>query len=941
MPTAHAQLAPPEPKFINISKESGLPSSETYFVHQDRKGYVWICTDRGVVRFDGYRYRVFTKKDGLTDDVVFQIVEGTDGKIWFVTMNSLLCYFDRGKIHSYRYNYLLEQHPSILSEAIKLLEIHPDNSISYTFVTSGRIRISASGKKTVDNRRDNTVIIDRKNNQIDLHLKRQYPRAVPVYLSVGIQQYFLDSLKMNGRYKLIKTNKHQLFVYNNSYYDLATRKKYSLGTNVISTYIHGDSLFVGRHKHGYSIWSLTNKKWIQQNLQNGKSISSLFIDKNKILWYSSLENGIYFAPNPSIKNYTAANGLINDDTYSVTYFRKQIFVGFMSFGWQQLRYPFLKDTQMNNVTYTTFAQDEHNLYINVPKVSVWRGSSFVPVKDPINLSIYRYMVNGNGKIYTHGNSIYTIRNNELVPIYRENFDSTKINEKYFRIKSILFDGPIIWKGTDIGLSYIKDQQTYADGLTKKPFNARITYLAKHPKWGNIATTKAEGFFTFRGKQLLGHWTTKHGLLSDNINCLEITPNGDLLLGTNNGLNLIKKQGTSAQLYQLTESNGLISNEINDIAFANDTIWVATKKGVSEFTIDELTNRQKRGKLFLESLSASSSAHGHFTHFFDAKTSAVYLDFRTDDYASQGVNRFRYKINGEPQWTETTFPEIVLNNLIWGRYSIQFEYLDQHGQWIGLENPVSFTIDKPVWLKWYSIIGYILLASLIIGGFIRFRISKIKREKRQELQLIELEQRALQAQMNPHFIFNSLNSIQSFLVYHENEQAERYLIKFAQLIRQIVSRVNESKLTIREEIELINTYLTLEKMRFKDKFNYSITHHFDGLELESKIPTMMIQPFVENAILHGFSTITSGGQLTIRFEKTSPQIITCIIEDNGIGRKNTATRKKETHLSLSSKVTQDRIAIFEKQFKGKFDFEVIDKPGDAGTIVRIQIPLMNE
>lgn len=933
-----AQITPPEPKFINISKENGLPSSETYFVHQDRKGYIWICTDRGVVRYDGHRFRIFTKKEGLTDDVVFNLVEGADGKIWFVTMNSLLCYFEKEKIHPYKYNYLLKQHPKILSESFKILKIEKDNSIKYSFITTGTLEISSKGEKKIIKTKDQKLIVNSNKNEISFNIPVNQNNKIPILNIQNDNIRLIDSNLVTGRFNLLTNIKHKIFILNNKVYNLNNGKLLLNLPNIISSFIIDDLLYLGTYKKGYSIYNLKSKKWIYQNILDGKSISSFFVTRNQKMWCSTLENGIYFCPNNKIKNFSSKNGLINDDCYTIHYFKNQIFIGFLSYGWQQLRFPYQKNTNINNNRYSYFVSNKSMLITNQPFLSYWSKGKFNELNKNFNSSTINGF-NDNENIYIFGNSIHKISGKNIIPIYNENPNKSNINEKFYRSKCILVDEDRIWKGTNIGLCYIKENVTYHDGLTKKPFNSRITQLEKHPKWGLIAVTKGEGFFTFKDTTVIQHWTTKHGLVSDNINCLEITPNGDLLLGTNNGLNLVRKVNGKTFFHQITELNGLISNEINDITFANDTIWLATKKGICEFPIQELTTPKKEGKLFLESISQQSNVMGSFNTFFDANIPTLYIQFRTNDYASATINRFRYKINDEKKWTEINFPEVVLTNPIWGKYRLQFEYLDQYGKWISLRQPVFFEIDKPFWIKWYSILLYIVVSFILTSLIIRLRTNQIKRKEGLQLQMIELEQRALQAQMNPHFIFNSLNSIQSFLVYQENEKAEIYLVKFAQLIRQILSKVNESNVPIREEIELLKTYLSLEKMRFKDKFEYSLTWNLIESEMDWKVPTMMIQPFVENAILHGFSTVKSGGILKIHFEKVSDQLLTCIIDDNGIGRKKTVSLKKEMNLSLSSKITQERISIFEKQFKGKFVFEIIDKPSDSGTIVRIQIPLI--
>jgi LytS/YehU family sensor histidine kinase len=201
---------------------------------------------------------------------------------------------------------------------------------------------------------------------------------------------------------------------------------------------------------------------------------------------------------------------------------------------------------------------------------------------------------------------------------------------------------------------------------------------------------------------------------------------------------------------------------------------------------------------------------------------------------------------------------------------------------------------------------------------------------------------LRAQMNPHFIFNSLNSIQSFLIYEENEKAERYLLKFAQLIRQTLNNSRETYITIESEIDTLQRYLELEQMRFKDKFGFEITSGLSRETLNFGIPPMLIQPFVENAVLHGFRVVESGGKVEVRFESLQESCVLCIVEDNGVGRKATERRQEDGHKSFGTLITVERLEAFRNRYGDDFTIEVIDKEvaGKAtGTKVILRIPVV--
>jgi sensor histidine kinase YesM len=216
----------------------------------------------------------------------------------------------------------------------------------------------------------------------------------------------------------------------------------------------------------------------------------------------------------------------------------------------------------------------------------------------------------------------------------------------------------------------------------------------------------------------------------------------------------------------------------------------------------------------------------------------------------------------------------------------------------------------------------------------------------QIEISKNELKALRAQINPHFIFNSLNSIQHFIVENNNDEATRYLNKFAKLFRMILNNSEKSTVTIREEIDMLTIYLDLESMRFQNKFEYEFILDEKIDPDYEEIPTMLLQPYIENAILHGLTPKKDKGKLTIKITSTGTFLI-CSIEDNGIGRKlsgelKTSQKASENHRSLGMKITQDRLTLLNSINNSELSMSITDlmnnKGEPAGTKVDIYIPI---
>jgi sensor histidine kinase YesM len=249
--------------------------------------------------------------------------------------------------------------------------------------------------------------------------------------------------------------------------------------------------------------------------------------------------------------------------------------------------------------------------------------------------------------------------------------------------------------------------------------------------------------------------------------------------------------------------------------------------------------------------------------------------------------------------------------------------------------------------WQHPLFYIALSVICVGLIILFiLLRKNIQIKRRELdhQLISLEQKALQSMMNPHFIFNSLGSIQNYLLQKKSGEAGVYLSQFARLIRQNLNSINAASINLEEEIDRLKNYLDLEKLRMENKFEYNIevAENVDADELQ--IPSMIIQPFVENAIWHGIAFLQEKGQIIIKFQMQDDKSLTVVVEDNGIGMKRAETfsSKQEKHLHLGMEMTRKRLEILGKKFSVKTSLTFSECfPGNLnpGTRVEMVVPVI--
>lgn len=922
-----------EYNFRNYTTDNGLPSSETYDIEQDNDGNIWIATDRGLVKYDGYSFVTYTKKDGLVNNTILQIYKDPFGRLWFLSIVNDLCYYEKGRIKKYKYNDKINAYlKSPLME--KNMLILPNKSLVISLVTSGSIIINSKGKvKKISQEELTFHFFSFGGKEVWSYLAPHYYKYNAkglfhrVYYphKIGDKQKLIFKQKLNGpRIRYVKIHDTPILLINNNVINLQSKKQILESREPI-IYIGNinNKFWTGTLNKGAAIYKWVDGKPILiKSFLNGYSVSNVLQDKNGGYWFSTLEGGVFYLCTPEIEVINKKNGLISNKIRSIEGCNNSIYLGFSAVGIQKLTSSTIEtiDYEGNNTILGSIGN----------KLIVSDYSGLHCEGKLIHFNAQRDLYCQNDKCFYVNFSAQSVNKTGEREIFYEDYSLSK---KMFQ--AIMQDGKKhIWLGGKEGLFAVKNKKLVP--YFPEKFPPMISDLLYTPKWGKIASTKEDGLYLFDHSG----FHKINGLLTDNISCLFTDRKGKLWVGTSKGINILTKTKTGEiEIDCLTKDNGLCSNEITAIHVDDKYAWIGTNKGLSKVNFTILDRKKTKYSVFLHSISLKS-------HDLDISRALqipysediIKINFGTVNFITKGY--YKYRLNSQQQWTYLRKPQIVLLNPEDGNYDLEISFRNENNQWSKVQNIASFEITPPFWRTSYFKLFIVLVIAYLIFLFVRYK----KRQFETKQKLLILEQKALFAQMNPHFIFNTLNSIQSFLIYNENDKAEYYLSKFSKLLRQTLHISRNSTVTLGKEIDLLEKYLELEQMRFSNKFSWEFkTNIFDD-NLEVRIPNMLIQPYIENSIKHGFIEKREDYKIEIILTQLNEHSIKCEIIDNGIGRKVSLQKKEnikslKEHVSYGEKITKERLKSYNKSRSNIYGSKVQDLA--KGTKVELIVPIITE
>ncbi|PKP53671.1 MAG: hypothetical protein CVT92_02820 [Bacteroidetes bacterium HGW-Bacteroidetes-1] len=934
----------------------GLPSSEVYDVVQDSMGYLLFATDHGLARFDGYRFKTFEIVDGMPENAVFYLQPDPYGKIWFNTYDGKFGYYDQGKIFSYKHNDKLK---SFLDKNKYTFAIYQ----SYNVDKNENIRffLQSSGAQKIDT----------SGNITSLH-SSTYDNILSIELLANGRTFLKPPNDLN--FSMIEiTDGHQKKIYNIAAHQINNTKpqhleaKHNNGSIFLSMnekvfLFKDDSIkkiaFTGKTNLGLGIdnrgnvWVLTlsGGVFLYDNELNfiarffeKESITSFFQDHEGGIWLTSLNKGVFYIPDISHTTFTMNDGLPDNEITDIAVDREgslwfiskpDICGKITTQGIQffQLNLPkgvsaskILSDNKKDCIWVTT----DKFLYCiegnNIRKKSM----NYAPKLSQKTFPAAKYIVqdSATGVIYIgHFSGISNLKPDGSTSFYSY-LDTTFLE----RVECLTFstDG-ILWIGTTRGLFQYNNNTFYNIGIIHPSLSERITALASvgDSLW---IGTRGNGLFMLVKNQLM-QFTTSDGLPSNSISTIEKRTE-DIIIGTNNGLALIKRKMVKNKpaMYNHFSASNLLSSEIKKIIFNSNKTYIASKEGISimensyaphDFAMPVHITGVQVQNVVVENIKGLNIPYNK---------NSISIDYFAISYENPGKRTYRHKLLGlQEEWVINQKTTSQYPYLPPGQYTFNVEVLNSRGDWNAAGTSLSFTVLKPFWSEWWFILILLVGSILIIAVIFSLTYSVSNKRKKIMSDLIFYRQEALANQMNPHFLFNALNTVQRYILENDKMSSSRYLSKFANLMRTMLNNAQQQNLSLQNEIDALNIYLELESARFKDRFDYMV-HYESGIDPQKiMLPVFLIQPLAENAIKHGLMNSPRHGILDIYFRKEKNDLI-CEITDNGIGRKaaqEISMQKGEKSLGIS--IIQKRLSLINQSHKANIYLTYIDLTDEEET-----------
>ena len=496
-----------------------------------------------------------------------------------------------------------------------------------------------------------------------------------------------------------------------------------------------------------------------------------------------------------------------------------------------------------------------------------------------------------------------------------------------------------------GLYKLNNQVLVDDSIQNMPVKSLYINKIIGDKKGNIwVATQGKGLLQCRYENnklaLYKQYDSRNGLTSDIALSVLVDKNDNVWSGDYMSLSVLINPGNEEQLISFNEKDGLLSTYYQTLKLEQQqdgTIWGLTSMGIISFHPDSIARNDLPPFLLIngisvngskEDLAAKSAATLSYDH------NSLQFHFTAICLTEPSRIRYAYRLKeSDSNWTYTNNRVVDFNFLQPGNYTFELKACNNNNVWTSQPLQYTFTIGRPFWQTWWFILLVIsLIAAVVIAVFIT-RVRSVKEKATIKQQLAELEAKAIRAQMNPHFIFNSLNAIQETIITEKVDAAYDYLSRFSKLLRMVLDNSEKNFISLNSELETIRLYLSLEALRFSQSFTYSIELD-EALDIEDIfIPPLLLQPFVENAIWHGLISKEGEKKLLLHFAESNG-VLACIIEDNGVGRKK-AARIKEQKLgsgSFESKGTRlalQRIEILNREKPGSASITTIDLYDEDG------------
>jgi two-component sensor histidine kinase len=946
-----------EPYSNHFTISSGLPSNSVYSILEDKNGFIWFTCDEGLYRYDGVHFKSF-KDPNQTSYSGSGIMQDSFGRIWYQNFDGDSYYAEKEELKAFHQASKTNYFP-VKATAKNLFFMEENNMVIADLKSLKTIKkIPVSGRfpsSSVIFKDDYYFIYDSILCHItpELELKKVCVLDVkstdsPMLFTNGEQLFFTK--KTNEKNGIWAINSNQQL-------QIAVFPREIVVQNV--RFIHKE-IFI-QTTTGNHIFSLSTKKIINTQFPK-RNISDAIIDRKNNFWFTSPIEGMFLAPDlktsqltfadlsplrimpiendllistkkeritrfsPELNKFTDVyQGKNNAEAYYVYYSTKKdelAFVlsdGFSYFGSLKSRQTSKAKMAIKQIV---SIDDKYSAFVASGFIGFYDSKFTRSLNSPFDKHIQQLV-----KRVENGHTFYQV----------------PLNNGNTRGKAIEFDSvqKRIYFASNIGL------HVWQNGVLKElKLNNKSLILRDLFQWNK----RFYGFGS-NGKlidltQLEKGGNTRLSALAQNQNIKQVIAYSDrILIRTNNQLLIYEK--TKEANTQLLAKFDISTIECNDFAILKNTVWIVTNNGLIKWDISKAKPTHKTGLFQITRFAVNDETNLKSDANLSYKQNNLSIDFALLDYGIKTIDAIYYQIN-EQSWVliDPNIRSLSFPSLSSGKYVIRFKGIVK-GKPIILET-IQFRIKPPFWsTTWFILLMFVGIV-LLSGAYYVYQIRTIRTRNALINEKLVLESNltksllsSIKSQMNPHFIFNALNTIQAYIFMNDKENATGYLSKFSKLTRAILEMSEKEEVILSEELNALKLYLELEKMRFQDGFTYEIKT--DDLNVDNiKIPSMLIQPYVENAVKHGLLHSPGNKKIQLRIHQIQHKLLV-EIDDNGIGRKRAAEirlQRDKYHEGFSTQANEKRLRLLSHETAVVVEYiDKYDENGQAiGTVVKLTIQL---
>ncbi|MCF8460025.1 MAG: histidine kinase [Flavobacteriales bacterium] len=921
------------PSYWTLSSEQGLPSLKVYDLVEDSLGVVWAGTSEGLVHYDGLWLNTLRTESARSQDrSMLQL--GSNGKVWSLNF--------AGELFEAAYE-LMERHQIPDDHARSKVNYIEKSGDALFYMTRNEVlRSDLSG--------EGFTLVHRTDNLEPIH-----GMAAPNFILsskglISLKTRSLQAKKEEDASTLCASN-DKVYQY---YYITGTVLELSSGgadtiVNALKRKNGPIPLITGVRNTSAGTWVMTydgiylveQDKWLFPSMP----VSDVIETQDGSHWFSTLTDGIHVVPDLALKRYAREpDGLPTQRFNRVRKLSNGNVVATDNNGMAVLIHP---EKGVLATFKAEFTRESEALTIDTVNNRILAAFGDLYLLDANTLKQLDKRKGNVKSIAVSAGSISIVDGPDLKTLEYE-------GKKFGSELDVMYMDPAVYQNAIDG----QGRQWLLTATGVRVNGLELTVPKSTFKPSLMATTSGgRVFLTDRKDSILvaqngafHHWLSIPRTVRQNASVRSMAASETELFALLSNALLIHNLKTK-EWERIGQSEGLPSTDLKDVVVDDERIWVATFNGL--YSIPLQRNKRKIApKVQLRMFRVNGKPVAlTSTLEYEHNENDIEVVLRGISTKSRGHIQFAYKLNGLMDDYELNDNGSVLHfrSLAPGNYELDVYALDVNGTPSDAHLKLKFSIKSPWYQTWPFIIFSGLLLIAVVSTIFLFRIRYIKQRSTRQLEHSQLTEElrasqltALRAQMNPHFMFNVLNSIQGLFTLGKTEKANEVLSRFSDLMRSILDVSDQNTITLDKEMELIGLYLELEAVRFGDEFEFELTLSPAVKPDRVQVPSLLIQPYVENAVKHGLLHRRGKKKLSVSIElDEAANALLIRIEDNGVGREKAAELRSKKHKSFANEASSSRLDLLNVENEIKIGVEIIDLQNDTGeatgTVVFLRIP----